>query len=200
MLTRISLGLVAALMLLLSGCASFQTGHQFASEAELLDTRGQPTRVWDNEDGTRTFEYSTQPHGGTCWMYTVDADGVIVEQHDALSEANRARVQVGMTKNEVTRLLGQHRSVQFFDLKNEEVWDWTLPTEIGFAGSYFNVHFVNDVVARTSASTKHFGNGEMGWHGGGWGGSGGSGWGLGVGMHRGGFGWGSPGWFGGWGW
>ena len=199
MSTRIALYFAAVLTLFLGGCATFQT--QFASESELLTSRGQPTRVWDNEDGTRTFEYSTQPYGGTCWMYTVDANGAIVDQHDALSEANRARVQRGMTKAEVARLLGQHRTEQFFRLKNEEVWDWTLPTEIGFAGTFFNVHFVDDVVSRTSVSLEHFGDGDggLGWYGGGgWGG--GSGFSLGVGVRRGGFGWGYPGWFGGWGW
>src|SRR5690554_2327791 len=113
MVARISGWLVMALALVvLSGCASMQT--QFAREAELVAARGEPHRIWDNPDGTRTYEYSTQPNGSSTWMYTIDANGSIVEQHDALSPRNRARVERGMSKDEVARLLGEHDSVQIY--------------------------------------------------------------------------------------
>ncbi|WP_228151604.1 hypothetical protein [Pseudazoarcus pumilus] len=179
MVARISGWLVMALALVvLSGCASMQT--QFAREAELVAARGEPHRIWDNPDGTRTYEYSTQPNGSSTWMYTIDANGSIVEQHDALSPRNRARVERGMSKDEVARLLGEHDSVQIYRRLNEEVWDWRIPTDHGFAGTYFNVHFIDDVVDRTSITQIHYGGdgGLSGWFGHPFG------WGMGIGYHH----------------
>lgn len=165
---------------LLSGCASLRT--EFATANELVSARGEPTRVWDNPDGTRTYEYSTQPNGSSTWMYTIDANGSIIEQHDALSPKNRARVERGMSKEDVSRLLGEHDSVQIFRRMNEEVWDWRIPTDHGFAGTYFNVHFIDDVVERTSVTQIHFSNGggdHSSWFGFGHP----FGWGFGMGYH-----------------
>lgn len=147
-----TLGLIL-IAALLTGCASMLPQRTFDAESELLAKRGAPSRVWDNEDGTRTLEYATQPYGTECWMYTVDADGVIVEQLDALARSNLARVKAGMTVEEVQRLLGQHRSVQRFSLSNEEVYDWNISNEWpDLVATRFNVHFVEGEVVRTSQS------------------------------------------------
>ncbi|MDD2407218.1 MAG: hypothetical protein PHF02_00065 [Tepidiphilus sp.] len=125
----------------------------FETEAQLLAARGSPARVWENPDGTRTLEYATQPYGWTCWMYTVDGDGRIVEQYDALAPENLERVKPGMTKAEVSRILGTHRRERYFRLSGEEVWDWNIKTEWrGVLFTLFNVHFRNGVVERTSVS------------------------------------------------
>lgn len=142
---------VLAALLLLGGCTTFTTQRMFTDEAELLARRGEPTRVWENEDGTRTLEYATQPNGETCWMYTVDAGGVVVDQFDALEKDNLARVQKGMTSEEVERLLGRHRTVQRFVLSGEEVWDWNVRNQWhGAVATRFNVHFIDAKVTRTS--------------------------------------------------
>src|SRR5690606_4167841 len=104
-------------------------------------------------DGTRTLEYSTQPMGETCWMYTVDATGRIVEQYDALDQRNHGRIKPGMTVDEVRRALGAHRSIERFSRLNEEVWDWNVPNHwAGVLATYFNVHFIDGKVDRTSYS------------------------------------------------
>ncbi len=145
-----TLAMIAALVLL-GGCASLTAQREYADEAELRANRGEPTRVWNNEDGTRTLEYATQPYGDTAWMYTVDAEGRVVEQLDALGEEGLARVRPGMTLEEVERLLGQHRSVQRFALSGEEVWDWNVRNRWpGVLATLFNVHFVDGKVVRTS--------------------------------------------------
>lgn len=142
-----------ALLALLSGCASLGTVRTFALESELRAARGEPTRIWTNPDGSRTFEYATQPNGDQCWMYTIGADGRIVEQHDALAPANLARVSTGMTIAEVERLLGQHLSIQRFVHSGEEVWDWNIVNEWpDLVATRFNVHFVDGKVVRTSRS------------------------------------------------
>lgn len=142
---------IGVLALLLAGCAGMGQPTAFSTEAELLDRRGTPHRVWTNDDGTRTLEYSTQPMGIRNWMFTVDADGRIIAQFDALTRENLRRVQVGMTVEEVQRLLGQHRSIMTFRLAGEEVWDWNVEKEwIDVVATRFNVHFVEGRVKRTS--------------------------------------------------
>lgn len=161
---------VLALLMLLTGCATWTPQRVFTDEAELLAKRGAPTRVWDNADGTRTLEYSTQPQGVSTWMYTVDATGRITEQFDALSPSMRHRVKKDMSVEEVERLLGQHRSVQRFALSGEEVWDWNVANEWpGILFTYFNVHFVGGKVVRTSYTYVYPRDGVfdsgMGWWG-----------------------------------
>lgn len=147
-LRRLSIGVV---MLLLAGCAGFGQPRVFSTEAELLDRRGTPDRVWANDDGTRTLEYSTQPKGIRNWMYTVDADGRVVAQFDALTRENLRRVKVGMTVAEVERLLGRHREINRFRLSGEEVWNWNVENEWpDLLATRFNVHFVDGAVKRTS--------------------------------------------------
>lgn len=155
--------LLAAVVL--GGCASFQT--RFDYENDLLTKRGQPTRIWKNDDGTRTLEYATQPRGETCWMYTVDANGRIVEQYDALESRNHGRVKVGMTVEEVQRTLGTERSIQRFERMKEEVWDWNVPNPYpGIMATYFNVHFIDGKVDRTSYTYEYYNDpGDFGWFG-----------------------------------
>ena len=142
---------MVVLALALTGCAGLNQHRSFADRSELLATRGEPTRIWENEDGTRTLEYATQPFGQTCWMYTVDEQGNIVEQFDALSRRNLATVRQGMSLDEVQRMLGQHRAVQRFSLSGEEVYDWNVANEWpDLVATRFNVHFIDGIVERTS--------------------------------------------------
>ena len=83
-------------------------------------------------------------------MVQVDQGGKVLRQWDALSEENRAKVQVGMTMAEVDRLLGEHRSVQTFRLSGEEVWDWNVYNDGPGVATLFNVHFIDGKVVRTS--------------------------------------------------
>ncbi|BAL26671.1 hypothetical protein AZKH_4394 [Azoarcus sp. KH32C] len=141
------------LVLALSGgCATFPVPRHVATEAEALAVFGQPVERWSNGDGTTTLEYSTQPMGETALMITVDGTGTVLRQEDALSEANLARVERGMTQEQVSRLLGRHRSVERFVLSGEEVWDWNIRNDGPGVATRFNVHFIDGKVVRTSRS------------------------------------------------
>jgi len=193
MLMRLFIAL--AVLLTFSGCASLQP-PVFSTETEVLAQRGKPTRIWENEDGSRTLEYATQPNGYTCWMYIVDFDGLVLSQFDALSDVNRQRVKAGMTPDQVRRLLGEQRTIQYFPNSKEEVWDWNIRNEYpDLLATRFNVHFVGGVVNRTSISYEYprggmlIGFGRGGWGPGYWGpGYWGPGWGR-MGW------WGGPGYW-----
>lgn len=166
----------------LSGCA-MTPPRVLLTEAEVVLHHGKPTRIWDNPDGTRTFEYATQPFGTQCWMFTVDRDGKVREQYDALSRSHLARVRPGLTQDEVRRLLGAERSVQRFSNSGEEVWDWNIErTMQGVSATRFNVHFVEGKVLRTSENHEYpAGDWRFGL---GYGSGGGAYWGLGWGWPR----------------
>lgn len=153
--------LVLACTLALGGCAAFAPQRPFTTEAEALAARGEPTRRWQNDDGTTTLEYSTQPYGDTCLMVQVDAGGIVLRQWDALEENNLATVRKGMSQEEVLRLLGGHRSEQTFKLSGEEVWDWNIRNYGPGVATLFNVHFVDGKVVRTSQTYVYPRDGGM---------------------------------------
>lgn len=148
-----TLALCAAL---LAGCATpdrdtrLQAG--VSNEAQVIALYGQPSRIWPEADGGRTLEYSTQPMGRHVYMVRLSADGRLVGVEDGLSPAGRARIQPGMTPEQVSRLLGRERTRVFFRNSGEDVWDWTIePDQTGY-GMRFNVHFKDGVVVRTTQS------------------------------------------------
>lgn len=140
---------------LLAGCATLdrdarlQPGH--SRGADVIALYGPPTRSWPEADGGRTLEYSTQPRGQRCYMVRLGPDDRLIGVADALSAANRARVEAGMTPEQVSRLLGSERSRVFYRLSGEEVWDWNIEPEGGY-GMRFNVHFKDGRVVRTGQS------------------------------------------------
>ncbi|OWQ86320.1 hypothetical protein CDN99_21035 [Roseateles aquatilis] len=143
----------------LSGCATPVRDERLrpgvSTGAEVQQYYGMPTRVWPEADGGRTLEYATQPFGRTCYMVRLDAQDRLVGATDALTPANRNRVEPGMTPQQVTRLLGQERSRVFFNLSGEDVWDWNIEPEMNGYLLRFNVHFKDGVVLRTSQSVVY---------------------------------------------
>jgi outer membrane protein assembly factor BamE (lipoprotein component of BamABCDE complex) len=94
--------------------------------AEVRERFGPPQMEWLNTDGSVTWEYSRQPEGAECYMITVGPDNILRGIDQVLNEAQFARVKAGMSGDEVRRLLGRPASTQFFELKQETVWDWLV--------------------------------------------------------------------------
>jgi hypothetical protein len=150
-------GRLAALGLsLLTACAALDSGQALqiglSSEADVLARLGPPVQIWPEADGGRTLEYSSQPFGTRCRMLRLDAQQRLVAIEEALTPAHRARVQAGMTPEQVSRLLGRERSRVHFAASGEEVWDWTVEPDQSGYGLRFNVHFKDGRVLRTTQS------------------------------------------------
>ncbi|MCP5232593.1 MAG: outer membrane protein assembly factor BamE [Rhodocyclaceae bacterium] len=149
--------LLLILPLLLAACAGLPRHAELqpgvSDMAEVRAAFGQPYRIHAEPDGGRTLEFSSQPNGIHCYMVRVDAAGRLVSVRDALSEAGLARVQPGMSREAVSQLLGNHRSIEFFRLSGEEVWDWNVDNRSGpGVATRFNVHFKDGRVVRTSTT------------------------------------------------
>lgn len=141
---------------LLAGCAMLDRDARLqpgvSREAEVLAIYGQPRRIWPETDGGHTLEYSSQPFGQHCYMVRIAATGQLVSVEDGLSPAGRARIEPGMTPEQVSRRLGTERTRVFFHLSGEDVWDWTIEPEQPGYGMRFNVHFKDGRVVRTTQS------------------------------------------------
>ena len=128
MLKRLGVLLVVlAAMVGLSGCdtkriAELEEG--VATEADVRTKIGEPAAVYAEENGARTFEYPRQPEGQVNYMITIGADGKMSALRQVLKDASFAKVMPGMDKAQLRRLLGRPAKTQFYELKQEEVWDW----------------------------------------------------------------------------
>lgn len=142
--------------LLIAGCATPDRDPRLqpgvSTGQDVIAHHGQPRRIWPDANGGRTLEYSSQPRGRHAYMVHLTADDRLVGIEDGLSAAGQARIQPGMTPEQVGRLLGTERSRVFFPLSGEYVWDWSIePDQAGYQ-MRFNVHFKDGRVVRTTQS------------------------------------------------
>lgn len=126
---------------------------------DVRDRFGPPGMEWKNDDGSVTWEYSRQPEGTKCYMITIGPDNVLRSVDQVLNETGFARIQRGMTGDEVRRVLGKPASRQYFELSKETVWNWRIePPPPSSDATFFTVHFNSDGrVAKTSRNTEYRG-------------------------------------------
>ncbi len=119
---------LAALCLVLVACdpqraARLEEG--LSTEADVRREFGAPAAVFNAPDGGRIFEYPRQPEGQTNYFITLGADGKMSALRQVLKPSEFARVQPGLDKAEVRRLLGKPARTARYDLKpDEEQWVW----------------------------------------------------------------------------
>jgi outer membrane protein assembly factor BamE (lipoprotein component of BamABCDE complex) len=123
-----------------------------STEADVRSAMGAPDSLREDGSGGHVLEYPKGPQGVRTWMFWIAADGRLADYQQVLSDANFARVQPGMSREQVRALLGRPRSVVPFRRKNEEVWDWKYLHV--HEERLFNVHFDLDggQVVRVSIS------------------------------------------------
>ena len=96
-----------------------------ATEADVRQQFGDPVTVTEKADGSKIMEYPRQPEGSTNYLITIGPDGKMSALRQLLTPANFAKVQAGMGKDEVRKLLGKPAKTHRFALKpDEEIWDW----------------------------------------------------------------------------
>ena len=139
-------GLLSGVIASMPACDSLvlpklKPGVTRTQEVEAL--MGPPTLTWRDPDGTQTWEYPRTPNGVVNYMLDFGPDDVLRAVRQVLTEENFARVQPGMTREAVRRLLGQPAHEYDFALKHEDVWDWRQQ-DVSGSDVFFNVHFSPD--------------------------------------------------------
>ncbi|HCV12330.1 MAG TPA: hypothetical protein DGC76_01275 [Candidatus Accumulibacter sp.] len=140
----------------LAACDADQLGRLrpgSSTASEVKAVMGEPTLEWREADGSRVWEYPRTPQGIVNYLVVIGPDDVLREVQQVLTEANFARVSVGMTRDQVRRLLGRPAHETFFPLKQETIWDWKTKVDSGMEW-YFNVHFGED--GRVTGSSTNF--------------------------------------------
>ena len=95
-----------------------------STEADVRARFGTPENIWEGPGGERVFEYNRQPAGHQNYMISIGPDGKMTALRQVLNPVNFAKVQPGMTAQEVRRLLGKPMKITPYALKNEVAWDW----------------------------------------------------------------------------
>jgi hypothetical protein len=113
-----------------------------STTAEVIEKMGKPTMEWQ-EGANKVWEYPFTPEGTRNYMLTIGPDGILKAMEQVLTPENFARVQPGMSREQIRRLLGKPASVQFLELKQEEVWEWKEQTPFLGSDMRFNVYFSN---------------------------------------------------------
>lgn len=113
------------LPLLLAACAApaFKPGE--SSRDQVLAAWGPPTARFPTAGGGERLIYGTGPLGFVTRVVTLGPDGKVAALHNALEEEEFAKVRPGEDgKEEILQRFGPPTWVQFFEARNELVWEW----------------------------------------------------------------------------
>jgi len=95
-----------------------------ASAQQVETLVGAPASVWKNPDGSEVWEYPRGPLGVETYMVTLGSDRAVREVRQVLNDETIAKLQVGMSREEVRRMIGKPRDIGFSDYTDEEIWSW----------------------------------------------------------------------------
>ena len=116
-----------AVLTLLAGCDEQrirELEEGVSTEQDVRARFGEPEQVWQEADGSRTLEYNRQPAGRRNYMITIGTDGKMSALRQVLAPHHFAKVQPGMTQEQVRRLLGKPARQIPYALKQQTEWEW----------------------------------------------------------------------------
>jgi hypothetical protein len=133
--------------------AGLLTGCDFVAEKELkagLSTKedviarmGKPEMIWEEKDGSAKYEYPRGPEGHQTWMVSFAPDGRYLGMENILNETTFAKIQPGMSRDDVRKIVGKPGKSAVNPLTNQEQWTWRYqerPSE----GRMFHVIMTRD--------------------------------------------------------
>ncbi len=147
---------IFAVILLLPGCASFDGGTLqpgVACEANVRQLMGAPAAVWPDAGGGKLLSYPRGPMGLQTYMAHIDSGGRLVSINQVLNETYFNRVQRGMSKEDISRLLGPPREIIAFQRRNETAWDYRFRDTWGYP-SIFSVIFGADGTVKSTVTIR----------------------------------------------
>jgi hypothetical protein len=111
-------------ILFAAGCASFSAIAPGASAQQVEKLVGAPASVSKKADGSEVWEYPQGPLGVETYMVTLGPDRAVREVRQVLNDENISKLHVGMSREEVRRMIGKPRYIGFSDRTDEEIWSW----------------------------------------------------------------------------
>jgi hypothetical protein len=156
---KMRLWLVIFSALLLGACASSGSGLRPGVDRleNVLNDMGQPAMRWQNADGSTQLAYPKGPMGFQTHMVYLDSDGKLRQIENVMDQKSFARIQPGMTKDEVLHILGPSFSgwTAYFEARDELVWEWRY-CDAWNEAARFDVLFDNSkaTVRKTMSQTE----------------------------------------------
>ncbi len=157
---HVLLASIASLVaLFLSGC-DYRVNELTPGKStgfQVRDVLGTPTGEWKEADGSMQWEFARGPQGVVTYMAIIGPDNVLKDFRQVLNQSNFGRIQPGMSKDEVRKIIGRPAESMPFPMKKEEVQSWRY--EEGPNDPYFfNVHYSLDEGKVTSTSKQKIGD------------------------------------------
>ena len=155
-MARAGLAATLAVVTMLVGCDDQrikELEEGLSTEVDVRAKFGEPAYIWQESDGSRTFEYNRQPMGARNYMITIGTDGKMSALRQVLAPHNFEKIQPGMTQEQVRRMLGMPAKAMPYELKQTVEWDWNWidpPTR----QMHFTVVFGPDHLVKNSYSAE----------------------------------------------
>jgi hypothetical protein len=109
---------------LAAGCAGFSSVSPGDSDINVADKVGKPVTVWTNPDGSELWQYPQGFYATQTFVITMGADHRVKQVDQVLSEPYFSKIAIGMSRDDVFRVLGRPREVWKFPARDEETWTW----------------------------------------------------------------------------
>jgi hypothetical protein len=127
---------LATVIVLAAGCAG-PGSFVGRAEADLRAGMGPPLAEYRNPDGSRTLAYSYGQFSGQTYLADVDGTGSVRGVRQVLVEENFARLQPGMTRDEVLRLIGPPVDSMAFPRRAEISWEYRFIDTWGYRALFY---------------------------------------------------------------
>jgi ABC-type glycerol-3-phosphate transport system substrate-binding protein len=126
--------------LVATGCANLDQVAPGTTAAALEASRGKPSRIWNEPDGGFTWEYPMGPAGRYTYMARIDKNGRVTRVDQVLGWDTFAKLENGMTTEQVEHLLGRPYSKARYPLLNTTAWAWRFVDGVWYRCflAYFN--------------------------------------------------------------
>ncbi len=112
----------------LTACAGYSGAGLkpgIATIADVEATMGQPAMAWKNRQGQISqLAYPRGPAGYVSFMAYFDKQGKLEKIEQVLDERHFYLVKIGMTQDEVLRILGPYRDSNVFTARDELDWNY----------------------------------------------------------------------------
>jgi outer membrane protein assembly factor BamE (lipoprotein component of BamABCDE complex) len=142
---------LAALLGCDAGISQLKPGVSTATEVRSV--MGNPTFEWKATDGATTWEFARGPEGVVTYMVDFGPDNVMRALRQVLTEEYFAKIQPGMHRDAVRRLIGRPGQTMPFPNLQEEVWSWRFEQSPGNPW-FFNAHFAPDGMLKRTTQQK----------------------------------------------